>query len=87
MTKNDKILLICCFIVGCIVTFFVSGCSKPKPVTYNVVTEETEEDTNINQANINDVVVVYTVMAENNTIIPVATCKGCHFECPHCEVE
>ena len=86
MTKNDKILLISCFIIGCIVTFFVSGCSKPKRVTYNVVTEETEEQ-DINQANINDIVVMYTVATENNTIIPVASCRGCHFECPHCEVE
>jgi len=84
MTKNDKILLICCFIVGCIVTVFISGCSKPKTVTYNPikVEEETPEENLID-----DKLVVYTALTENNEIITVASCKGCHFSCPRCVEE
>lgn len=84
MTKNDKILLICSFIIGCIVTFFVSGCSKPQQITYEltkVEEETTEEDL------IEDKLMVYTALNENHEVVTVATCKGCHFVCHHCEPE
>lgn len=55
MTRNDKILLTFCFILGCIVTFFISGCSRPNTVTYNMVTVETidEQEENTEELSIN----------------------------------
>lgn len=84
MTKNDKILLVCCFIVGCIVTAFISGCSKPKTVTYNPIKieEETTEESLMENK-----FVVYTGLSETNQPIKIGTCQGCHFACPHCVEE
>ena len=44
--------------------------------------EETPEENLID-----DKLVVYTALTENNEIITVASCKGCHFSCPHCVEE
>ena len=78
MTKNDKILLVCSFIVGCVVTFFVAGCARPTPVTYSV----TEKDNNTE----NEMTILYSVEI-NDTVITEVTCKGCHFVCNHCVKE
>lgn len=88
MTKNDKILLACCFIVGFIVTFFISGCSKP--VNTNIEYEYplgryldtlpiSEEENKLSEK-----ITIYTSFNENNEPIKMASCKGCHFVCPKC---
>lgn len=100
MTKNDKILLACCFIVGCIVTAFIAGCSKPKTVTYNPIKVEEQTSQTIvdplaistpNDSNEEtfavDKLVVYTGLTSENVPVQMASCKGCHFSCPHCVEE
>lgn len=90
MTKNDKIWLACCFIVGCVVTFFVSGCSKPVNNNTNVeyqyplgkyldILPISEEGNKLPEK-----ITVYTSFNENNEPIKMASCKGCHFVCPKC---
>lgn len=90
MTRNDKILLTFCFILGCIVTFFVSGCSKPVNNHTNIEYEyplgqyldmlpiSTEEN------KLPEKIMVYTSLNENNEPIKMASCKGCHFVCERC---
>ena len=100
MTKNDKVLLVFCFIVGCIVTAFISGCSKPKTVTYNPIKVEEETSQTIidplsisttNDSNeetfVADKLIVYTGLTSENVPVKMASCKGCHFSCPHCVEE
>lgn len=89
MTKNDKILLACCFIVGFIVTFFISGCSKPVnntnieyeyPLGRYLDTLPISEEEN----KLSEKITIYTSFNENNEPIKMASCKGCHFVCPKC---
>jgi len=99
MTRNDKILLVFCFIIGCVVTSFISGCSKPKTVTYNPIkvkeeTSQTIDPLTISTANDSneeiftvDKLVVYTGLTSENAPVKMASCKGCHFSCPHCVEE
>lgn len=95
MTKSDKILLICCFIAGFIVTFFVSGCSKPSqeltieyrydpqyPIGDYLDTLVPNELTDAEK--LSEKITVYTSFNENNEPIKMASCKGCHFICPKC---
>ena len=93
MTRNDKILLTFCFILGCIVTFFGSGCSKPSqkltieyrydpqyPLGDYLDTLPVSEAEN----KLSEKIVVYTSLNENNEPVKMASCKGCHFVCPKC---
>lgn len=88
MTRNDKILLTFCFILGCIVTFFVSGCSKPVnnhtdieyPLGQYLDTLPVSEEEN----KLPEKIMVYTSLNENNEPVKMASCKGCHFSCPKC---
>jgi len=56
--------------------FFV-GCSKPNTITYEPI-KTPQKDL------MEDKLVVYTSLTENNEPVKMASCKGCHFACPRC---
>lgn len=89
MTKNDKILLVCCFILGCIITVFVAGCSKPKVDNETKVSYPYMDTLSISVKNAKEVteekLIAYTVQTEEDTPpITFVSCKGCHFVCKSC---